>query len=72
MGLIRWLFSFFTGGKRAGEPVGAVRVYDPSPLNWLWVLYNTAEELIRVTPRGKVHPAVARLPDPCDFHHVRT
>lgn len=34
------------------EPVGTVHVVDPSPLNWLYVTYNTVEELVRVTPEG--------------------
>ncbi len=43
------------GGR--GEPAGTVRIVDPSPLNWLWITYNTVEELVRVTPQGKVRPA---------------
>ena len=43
--------------ERRRVPVGRVRVVDPSRLNWLHVLYNTAEELVRVTPQGKVRPA---------------
>lgn len=46
---------------RPGRPVagsaGVLRVVDPSPLNWLYVTYNTVEELVRVTRGGKVRPA---------------
>jgi ABC-type transport system substrate-binding protein len=37
-----------------------VRVVDPNPLNWLYVTYNTVEEPVRVTRRGKVRPAAMR------------
>jgi ABC-type transport system substrate-binding protein len=39
------------------EPCGTVRVVDPSPLNWLYITYNTVEEPVRVTKRGKLRPA---------------
>ena len=39
------------------DPAGAVRVVDPSPLNWLYITYNTAEELVRANPEGTVEPA---------------
>jgi ABC-type transport system substrate-binding protein len=42
---------------RRGAPAGSLQVVDPGPLNWLWITYNTAEELVRVTPHGKVRPA---------------
>ncbi|RBY83717.1 ABC transporter substrate-binding protein [Geodermatophilus sp. TF02-6] len=38
-------------------PRGVLRVVDPSPLNWLYTTYNTVEEPVRVTHRGKVRPA---------------
>lgn len=44
-------------GKDRGEAVGTVHVVDPSPLNWLWITYNTVEELVRVSPDGWVEPA---------------
>ena len=52
--------SFFTGRGRARGPVGAVRVVEPGPLNWLHITYNTVEELVRVTTRGKIRPAAMR------------
>ena len=52
--------SFFGGGGRAREPAGTVRVVDPSPLNWLYITYNTVEELVRVDTRGKIRPAAMR------------
>lgn len=42
-------------GRRA--PVGEVKVVDRSSLNWLYITYNTVEELVRVTPGGKTRPA---------------
>ncbi len=34
------------------EPVGTVRISDRSPLNWLYITYNTVEELVRTNPAG--------------------
>jgi ABC-type transport system substrate-binding protein len=59
------MVSRFTGRPRANEPVGTVTIVDRSPLNWLWIMYNTGEELVRVTPRGKIRPAAMR-----SFHWV--
>ena len=42
---------------RREPPAGTIRVVDPGPLNWLWITYNTVEELVRVTPTGKIRPA---------------
>ena len=39
------------------EPRGTVHVVDADPLNWLYITYNTVEELVRVTRGGKVRPA---------------
>ncbi len=44
----------------AARPVGTVHVVDPSPLNWLYITYNTVEELVRVNPEGKIRPAAMR------------
>lgn len=30
---------------------------DPSPLNWLYITYNTVEELVRAAPEGTIEPA---------------
>jgi ABC-type transport system substrate-binding protein len=43
--------------RRPPEPRGTVRVVDPNPLNWLYITYNTVEEPVRVTRRGKIRPA---------------
>lgn len=56
MDLMKKAASLVTGDAR-GEPVGAVKVVDPSPLNWLWITYNTVEELVRVGPSGLIEPA---------------
>ena len=53
MGAVRRL----AASARGRAPVGTLRVVDSNPLNWLYVTYNTVEELVRVTRRGKVRPA---------------
>jgi ABC-type transport system substrate-binding protein len=45
---------------RRGEPIGVVRVVDPSRLNWLYITYNTVEELVRVDARGKIRMAAMK------------
>ena len=45
------------GMSDRSAPVGTVRVVDYSPLNWLYITYNTVEELVRVSPQGKAIPA---------------
>lgn len=44
-------------GLGQAAPAGTVRVCDPSRLNWLYVTYNTTEELVRVSPAGATVPA---------------
>ncbi len=39
------------------KPTGTVNVVDPSPLNWLYITYNTVEELIRIDIDGNDEPA---------------
>jgi ABC-type transport system substrate-binding protein len=39
------------------RPTGTVNVVDPSPLNWLYITYNTVEELIRTDKDGNNEPA---------------
>ena len=46
MSLMEKVTSFVTGN--GGEPARTVHVVDPSPLNWLYITYNTIEELVRV------------------------
>ena len=41
----------------AREPAGTINVVDPSPLNWLYITYNTVEELVRANPDGTIEPA---------------
>jgi ABC-type transport system substrate-binding protein len=54
---------FQTEGAQVGErlrtPVGTLHVVDPSPLNWLFITWNTMEEPIRVDEQGQVVPALA-------------
>jgi ABC-type transport system substrate-binding protein len=40
-------------------PAGEIRVVDPSPLNWLYILFNTMEEVIRADHLGRIVPALA-------------
>ncbi|WP_219415914.1 ABC transporter substrate-binding protein [Pseudonocardia nigra] len=44
-------------GRARSAPRGTVRVVDPNSLNWLYITYNTVEEAVRVTKRGKIRPA---------------
>lgn len=39
------------------NPIGKVKVVDPNPLNWLYITYNTVEELIRADQDGATQPA---------------
>ena len=41
------------------EPVGTVHVVDPSPLNWLFITWNTMEEPIRIDQDGRVVHSLA-------------
>lgn len=47
-------------GKRTSEPVGKLHVVDPSPYNWLYITYNTVEELVRVSANGTAEPAAMK------------
>ncbi|EDL63515.1 ABC transporter substrate-binding protein [Bacillus sp. SG-1] len=40
-------------------PAGRINVVDPSPLNWLYVLFNTMEEAVRTDREGKIIPSLA-------------
>ena len=42
------------------NPKGEIRVVDRSPLNWLYITYNTVEELIRTDENGHITPAAMR------------
>ncbi len=44
-------------GQEAAEPAGTIKVVDPHPFNWLYITYNTVEELVRVEPSGSPAPA---------------
>lgn len=57
MSLIEKVAALVTGEAR--EPVGTIHVVDPHPLNWLYITYNTVEELVRVDSRGNTIPAAA-------------
>lgn len=55
MGVVEQVVSLLPGRER--EPAGTVHVVDPNPLNWLYITYNTVEELVRVDHDGVVQPA---------------
>ncbi|MFD2925708.1 ABC transporter substrate-binding protein [Halobacillus naozhouensis] len=40
-------------------PEGMIYVVDPSPLNWLYVLFNTMEEAVRADRSGAIIPSLA-------------
>ena len=60
MGRVQDAVSRIMGAGRRGGPVGTVHVVDPSPLNWLYITYNTVEELVRVTKNGTIRPAAMK------------
>ena len=60
MSLVEKVTGVFTGEVRKREPVGAVNVVDRSSLNWLYIMYNTSEELVRVSRNGTIVPAAMR------------
>jgi hypothetical protein len=43
----------------AGTPVGTVHVFDPHPLNWLFITWNTMEEPVRTDHEGHIVLALA-------------
>jgi ABC-type transport system substrate-binding protein len=42
------------------EPAGTIHVVDPSPLNWLYVLFNTMEEAVKADQEGRIIPSLAK------------
>jgi len=46
--------------RRQGAPVGTVHVYDPHPLNWLFITWNTMEEPVRTDHEGYTVLALAK------------
>src|SRR4051812_19376962 len=42
-----------------GAPVGTVHVFDPHPLNWLFITWNTMEEPVRTDHEGHIVLALA-------------
>jgi ABC-type transport system substrate-binding protein len=43
----------------APAPVGTINIVDPSPLNWLFITWNTMEEPIRIDEEGRTVFALA-------------
>jgi len=48
-----------TAAEGLSPPVGTVHIVDPSPLNWLFITWNTMEEPIRIDEDGRVVYALA-------------
>src|SRR5207249_2889007 len=44
-------------------PVGTINIVDPSPLNWLFITWNTMEEPIRIDEDGRTVFALAESAD---------
>jgi ABC-type transport system substrate-binding protein len=44
-------------------PVGTINIVDPSPLNWLFITWNTMEEPIRIDEEGRTVFALAESAD---------
>ena len=44
---------------READPVGTINVFDPHPLNWLFITWNTMEEPIRTDHDGYITMALA-------------
>lgn len=45
---------------KSHNPQGTIHVVDHSPLNWLYVTYNTVEELVRTDEQGHLVPAAMK------------
>lgn len=60
MSIVEKISSLLGVGGRRSDPVGTVCVVDPSPLNWLYITYNTVEELVRTSPDGSIVPAAMK------------
>jgi ABC-type transport system substrate-binding protein len=41
------------------SPKGMIYVVDLSPLNWLYILFNTMEEAVRADPTGAIIPSLS-------------
>lgn len=54
-------------GRKPRTRRGTVHIVDPSPLNWLFITWNTAEEPVRTDEDGHIVPAVLT-----DFRWVDT
>jgi ABC-type transport system substrate-binding protein len=46
-------------GPAIAKDYPTVTVVDPSPVNWLWITWNTMEEALRVDHNGRTQPALA-------------
>jgi hypothetical protein len=46
-------------GEQRPAPRGELRVVDPHPLNWAWLVYNVFEHLMELDTEGKLVPRLA-------------
>jgi hypothetical protein len=49
--------------ERWRRPNGTIKVFDPSPLNWLFITWNTMEEQVRIDQEG--HTKFAQAEELC-------
>jgi ABC-type transport system substrate-binding protein len=57
MNLMKKAVSLLKSQSAKPVPAGKIYVHDPHPLNWLYITYNTVEELVRVSTNGNIEPA---------------
>ncbi len=57
MSVIENLIDSVVSVVKSREPVSTVHVVDHRPLIWLYITYNTVEELVRIDPQGHIVPA---------------
>jgi ABC-type transport system substrate-binding protein len=51
--------SLAVSGLALAKDYPTVTVVDSSPVNWLWITWNTMEEAVRVDYNGRTQPALA-------------
>ena len=61
--IILLLVTFGWGDRSVGEqvsvPRGELRIVDKSPVNWIWIAFNSLEHLIELDKDGKLVPGLA-------------
>lgn len=71
MSMVERVSSLLMDEGEKSEPVGTIHIVDLSSLNWLYITYNTVEELVRTDPNAT--PTLwERAPRTCEEHHEAT